>query len=285
MIGIILSLVAMLVISAVIYLIVRTSRECTSWWVMRMKAITARLNKVHPAKLGIGFLVMIFVELGVILLVVKIWPDAIKGLYIFCTVNTTFVVITLWLDKYMKWMGKYPWLIIRLALSIFSGISWIIFPEWIAYNIVGVIGGIAFLSLFPALQFKRALAIGICIIIYDVVGVYITGWIIQLASGLNFVPPAVILIPSALDTAAPHIMMLGLGDIIFGGVMLSMSRLYGAEKQAFLGYGIGLSMAYALAKITNHGVPATMFIIPVMLLMVWWTIKRNNPALVGSLLK
>jgi hypothetical protein len=214
----------------------------------------------------ICFLVLIFTELAVILWVMVVCPWAIKGLYIFCTANTTFVVLSLWLDRFTKWLGKYPWVAIKVVVSIVIGFSWLFLTDWIMYDIIGVIGAVAFLSLFPALDFKRMLALGGAMVIYDIIGVYGPGgWIVMLAGGMNFLPPAVLVVPSALAVSAPTIMMLGLGDVIVGGVILITAGLYKAKWAAFAGYVLAIAGAYTLVKVTGHAVPATMFIIPIML--------------------
>ncbi len=269
-----------LAVSLAIFQIAKTSHECSSYWVNKMVQMTKRLNQLPPLVLAVGFVALIFVELGLIILVLRSYAGAIKGLFVFATFNCIFIILTLWLDKVLKVMGKYPWLIVRLLVSAFVSLSWLLFPgEWAIYNLVGIIGGIALLSIFPSLTFKRALALGVGIIVYDIVGVYVTGWIVQLAGGLNFLPPAVIIIPAIITnaaTAAPNLMMIGIGDIFFGGILMATARIYGAEKQAFLGYSLAIVGAYAMAKITSHGVPATMFIVPLMLLAIWLVAKSRK---------
>lgn len=280
------ALIEILLVSLLIFFIVRTSHECSSYWVNRMKEMTKKLNQLPPLVLAVGFVALIFVELGIIIFVLQAYANAIKGLFVFATFNCTFIVLTLWLDKYLKGMGKYPWLILRLLISAFVSVSWLFFPgEWVIYNLVGSIGGIALLSIFPSLSFKRALALGFGIVLYDIVGVYVTGWIVQLAGGLNFLPPAVIIIPAIVTdavNAAPNLMMIGIGDIFFGGILMATARLYKAEKFAFIGYSVAITGAYAMAKITGHGVPATMFIVPLMLLAVWLAVKLKKDDLAMS---
>lgn len=268
-------LALMIVISGVVYLIAGKSHETTSWWVSRLKSLSSKLINVHPLLLGFCFVALIFTELGLILLLMKYAPLAVKALYIFSTANIAFVVLTLFLDR----QGRgWSWTVVKIVLSILMGLSWIVFPEWYVYNIVGVICAIGFLQLFPELKFKSALALGLAIITYDIIGVYVTGWIILLVNGLSFVPPAVIYIPAAIKSATAGMSMIGLGDIIIGGMMLLMARRYGATIPAFAGYSVGVTMSFALAVLTSHGVPATMFIVPAMLLFVWISVRwSHNP--------
>jgi len=267
----------MIVISGVIYLIAGKSHETGSWWVSRLKTLSEKLTNVHPILLGVGFVALIFVELGGILLLMKYFPLAVKGLYIFSTANIAFVVISLWFDRPNQ---NATWTIVKIFLSCAVGFSWILFPEWFVYNLVGFICAIGFLQLFPSLKFKSAMAIGIAIIVYDIIGVYVTGWIILLVKGLSFVPPAVIYIPAAIKVSTSGMSMIGLGDIIIGGMMLLMAKRYDAQVPAFIGYALGgVTLAYVLAVLTGHGVPATMFIVPAMLLFVWLKAKQSqNPA-------
>jgi len=266
----------MIVASGAIYLIAGKGREVNSSWVSRLKSLSGKLSNVNPIILGIGFVALIFAELGVILLLMKFSPFAVKALYIFSTANIAFVVISIWFDRPNQ---KVTWTIVKIFLSCAVGFSWILFPEWFVYNLVGFVCAIGFLQLFPSLKFKSALALGLAIIIYDIVGVYGTGWIILLVKGLTFVPPAVIYIPAALKAATTGMSMIGLGDIIIGGIMLLMAKRYGVVVPAFCGYTLGVTASYVLAVLTSYAAPATMFIVPVMLLTVWLSAKHNqNPA-------
>lgn len=269
-------LALMIVISGAIYVVAGKSHETSSWWVSRLKSLSGKLANVHPIWLGLGFLSLIFIELGAIIWLMQTVPWAVKALYVFSTANIAFVVLTLFFDR----PGRgWSWTVLKIALSILMGLSWIAFPEWYVYNFVGVICAIGFLQLFPSLKYKSALVLGMAIIIYDIVGVYWTGWIILLVKGLTFVPPAVIYIPAALKAATAGMSMIGLGDIIIGGMLLLMARRYNATLPAFGGYALGVTLSYALAVLTGHGVPATMFIVPAMLLLVWLKARRSqNPA-------
>lgn len=269
-----------ILVSLVIFSIASNSRETKSWWVGRLREMAHRIKKTNPIKLGLLFFLMILLELSIILWIAVRAPWVIKGLYIFATFSTAFVVITLWLDNLMGKWGKY-WLIIRLVVSALIAVSWLIFPDWVVYDIIGFIGGIAFLSLFPSLTFKQMLFIGAAMVTYDILGVYITGWIVQLVSSIGFMPPAVVIIPQAVSAGAPNLMMIGLGDIITGGVMISMAKQYHAEKWAFLAYCLAIAAAYVVAVLTNHGVPATMYIIPMMLGTVY-LYRRSHGVLLSA---
>lgn len=268
--------VVVVAISLAIFMISSQSQETSSWWVNKLKQMASSIKNTSPLKLGLGFIFLIFTELAIILYVAKVAPWAIKGLYIFASFNTTLVVITLWLEKYFKKYGSF-WIFAQLLVSALAAISWIIFPDWVALNIVGAIGGVAFLSLFPQLSFVHILSLGIAMITYDVVGVYATGWIVQLVSNIGFTPPAVIIIPTSINVDAPRLMMIGLGDIITGGIMLGAARLYKAERPAFLAYCLAIATAYIVAITTNQGVPATMYIIPFMVCIIGAATQENPP--------
>ncbi|HCQ31589.1 TPA: hypothetical protein DIU27_04375 [Candidatus Collierbacteria bacterium] len=275
----VIKLILMIVISGVVYVIAMKSHETTSWWVSRLMKLSGKLADIHPFWLCLGFLVLIFFELGMIIWLMKVAPWAVKVIYIFSTANIAFVVLSLWMDNRMGGILGVWWTILKVLSSIALGVSWIIYPAWFVYNLVGIICGVGFLQLFPSLKFKSALALGMAIIIYDIVGVYWTDWIILLVKGLSFVPPAVIYIPAALKASTAGMSMIGLGDIIIGGMMLLMARRYDATKHAFAGYALGVTLSFALAVLTSHGVPATMFIVPLMLLFVRHSAKRSqNPA-------
>ncbi|KKT28968.1 MAG: hypothetical protein UW16_C0040G0002 [Microgenomates group bacterium GW2011_GWC1_44_10] len=270
----------MILVSGAVYQMANKAHEPTSWWVLRLKNLSDRLISLHPFWLFFGFIILIFSELGFIIWLMKTAPWAVKFLYIFATANISFVVISLWMDERMSVFNTWRWTLIKILSSLSLGVSWIIYPAWFVYNLVGIICGIGFLQLFPSLKYKSALAIGIAIIVYDIIGVYVTGWIILLVKGLSFVPPVVIYIPAAIKVSTSGMSMIGLGDIIIGGMMLLMAKRYDAQVPAFIGYALGgVTLAYVLAVLTGHGVPATMFIVPAMLLFVWLKAKQSqNPA-------
>ncbi len=284
-------LIPMIAVSGLIYLITFEGRECTSWWILRLKKMTDNLKQVHPILLGLYLLVMLFGLLWLVLQVGKIWPDTIKGLYVFCTANTAYVVISLWLDRIMSPL-KYWFTVIKVVTSIAIGLSWLYFPEQIVYNLVGVMGAISFLYIFPALSFKHLLGLGVGMVVYDIVGVYVSGWIIEFVRGLTFVPPAVIIVPMVIQAVSAQVsttmsntMIIGLGDIIIGGIFLSSAKLYNAEKAAFVGYCFGILGALLLAILSNHSVPATMFIIPAMLFAIWLSVRYQRSEAMENLLK
>ncbi|NTU61263.1 MAG: hypothetical protein HGA95_02910 [Caldiserica bacterium] len=269
----IIKFILMIAVSGLVFLLASKAHQSASWWVSRLKGISAKLGDINPIWLGIGFFVLLFAELAGILWLMNQSPWAVKALYVFSTANIGFIVLSLWLDKPNQ---KVAWTIAKIVLSCAFGSIWLIAPQWFVYNVVGVVCAIGFLQLFPSLKFKSALALGLAIIVYDIVGVYLTGWIVSLVQGLTFVPPAVIYIPNALSSASSGMTVIGLGDIIIGGMMLLMAQRYGATKIAFLSYCLGVGLSYGLAILTSHGVPATMFIMPAMLLFTWLAAKYSK---------
>lgn len=261
----ILPLIAMILVSLAIYVIVNQSQETTSGWVIRLRQITIKMTSYSPLKVGFVFTVFIFFELVTLIYLFKMYPWLIKMLYEVCIANVSFVALSLWFDRIFH--GKI-YTFIKIILSIALGVSWVYYPHWAVYNIVGVLGAVAFISLFPALDYARMTAIGVGIVIYDIVGVYVTGWIVDLVRGFTFTPPAAVMIPTQIS-ANPHIMIIGLGDIIIGGLILNMAKKYSSYIEALFAYFISIIFSYLLAYTTKQPVPATIFIVPIMLLAVW----------------
>jgi len=257
----------MILSSAIVFLLLdRSDSGKSSSWITRLKRLSSPIAKLHPIVIGFAFFALISFELWLIIKIFIYNPTIIKYLYIFSITNVSFVSLSLWLDQY--WQNQKIFQLLKLTASVVLGFSWVYYPEWFIYNVVGILGAVAFVSVFPSLNYWRMYAIGIAIVIYDVLGVYITGWIIDLVRGFTFTPPAVIMIPTTISSD-PHIMVIGLGDIIIGALFLKLARQYNLSMQAFVSYSLAIILSYILAISTNHGVPATIFICPLMLLSIW----------------
>lgn len=269
----ILTLLLMLFASLVVFYIIQISDETQSTWVKKLINLSKPISKTNPVALFAGFFVYISLMLWLVLNLFQYNPNIVKAIYVFSMWNVSFTSLSLWLDKY--WSGnKYSLALKVIASTVFS-VSWVYYPAWFVYNTVGVLGAVAFVTVFPRLDYKRVYAVGLAIVIYDILGVYILGWIIELVRGFTFTPPAVLMIPTETGHS-PHVMIIGLGDIIIGALFIKMAKQYKSLDIAVLGYLVSIILAYLLAISSNHPVPATIFISPIMLLVIWVNARKQG---------
>lgn len=263
------------VIFQALTIVVLAGRNTSSSWAIKLRQLLVRLLKVRPAFLTIGLPVLALTEVFLIVSVARIWPNVTTLLFAFSITMAVFTTITSVFYSRLVVFGKWFWGLCLIAALSF-GLGWIVQSNLTINNLTAVIAAIGLLIILPKLRPATVSAISIGVVVYDILGVWVTGLIVTLAFGLPITPPALIKVPvPALDGA--RFAVLGLGDFAFG-IMIALSmidRKQGLVRPSIL-FFLAIVLAYLLVLITKGPVPATVTIVPVMLVGMWWGIWRQK---------
>jgi len=115
-------------------------------------------------------------------------------------------------------------------------------------------------------RLSRLMIFMVAIVLFDIVGVFVTGLIPKVALGFSFIPPMLILVPlNPLKLNMDFIALLGIGDILFSGLVIGYGAQYKIGKWLCVAYAIGLLITFLLL-IPLTTLPAMMILAPVLLL-------------------
>lgn len=92
----------------------------------------------------------------------------------------------------------------------------------------------------------------------------------DIAMGMNYSPPGLVMVPENIfSPLAPIVGLLGVGDIVIPGMAILSASWMRLEKEAILGFALGLLATFLLLIIVQRPVPATITLNPVMLLTIF----------------
>jgi|GEM_PF-2750541 len=165
-------------------------------------------------------------------------------------------------------------------------LAWAIWQGWLLVDLLAVLLVLLLLlALQPRLSFLR-LSVSLALLagLYDAVQVYGTGNMAHVAqqvsnlhsaSGKSVRLPLLLIIPSGWSGGAPPTAELGVGDLVISGLLVIVAAraaqrscqpaLYWA---ALGGFVCGLLGAWLAVRLTDSGQPATIYLVPAIVLAV-----------------
>jgi presenilin-like A22 family membrane protease len=156
-------------------------------------------------------------------------------------------------------------------------------PNWATENAFTLVVIMMLLVLFRKVPTKVVLAIFAGLMLYDVVGVFVTGQMIELADGaVKADLPLLLQIPSGLALNSPPATVLGAGDVIIPGLLVMVAAREAQRTGIALlkiatlaGYAVGLACAYVALTMSESPQPALIYLVPcttaALLLTAWRT--------------
>ena len=153
-----------------------------------------------------------------------------------------------------KLVALFTW-----VMSVFLGIAWFMYPIWWTYDVLAFIVGINAVKAIAPVNLRYLLYFMIGILLYDVWGVFLSQDIVEVVqktaevSGIS--PPAVVLVPFTNR-------MLGVGDIVFPGLVIVSVIKSQIATFAFIGFGAGLAMTLFIFYVSGTPLPALLFLMP-----------------------
>ena len=120
--------------------------------------------------------------------------------------------------------------------------------------------------MFGNMRIRYLFALLLPIIVYDVWGVFTTKMIVDVAQGISFPIPGLIYVPqSPLDPLSPVVGGLGIGDVFYMGLVMSVAKNHKLYKWALLGFVVALLITLSVCIAAQQALPATLFLNPLML--------------------
>ncbi|XP_044499210.1 signal peptide peptidase-like 2 isoform X1 [Mangifera indica] len=175
--------------------------------------------------------------------------------------------------------------LVVLLFCVAFAVVWAVYRQasysWVGQDILGICLMITVLQIARLPNIKVASVLLCCAFVYDIFWVFLSPLIfhesvmIAVARGDNSGGesiPMLLRVPRLFDPWGGYD-MIGFGDILFPGLLISFARRYdkankkGLLKGYFLwltiGYGIGLFLTYlALYLMNGHGQPALLYLVP-----------------------
>jgi len=161
---------------------------------------------------------------------------------------------------------------------------WLNNPNWLINNFIAAILMLNALIFFPRISIKTLILFSLALFCYDMIAVYFMDIMVKTATmALANDIPLLITIPKSLSLSEEgRIFALGLGDIVFPGILIkeeicrakesALPRIMGLPLMPtvlLIGYVIGLFLAGLTRFITQSPQPALVFIVPAMLILLF----------------
>ncbi len=180
----------------------------------------------------------------------------------------------------------YPHIYSLIFAAAVSGI-WFFYPHWITTSVVSLFTAFFALIILKEISFKEALILSLAVILYDVSMVFLSGFMEEVAESAGTTPIGMSLPPALLFT---KVKMIGLGDIILPGILImaafreaKIRSLPALPFGAIAGYFFGMVLAVTALNVFNFSQPATLYLIPGVLLGFWIALLINRVPLLTVL--
>jgi hypothetical protein len=184
--------------------------------------------------------------------------------------------------------SSYP----RMYSFLFAGLissTWFFYPHWIITDAVAYLSSVFVLILFKEMTMKQAAVISLAVILFDTSMVFFSGFMQEFAIGSGLeATPMVFLVNDAPSFIG--ISMIGLGDIIFPGIIImaifreaKIRSLPSLPVAAIIGYFYGLVVTVIVYSIFHSPQPATLYLIPGVLLGFWVALLVNRVPMLSVL--
>lgn len=249
------------------------------------RTIVKQLRYGQSLQLNISakkFALVVFTEFTLILvglwLLSRITPSVMQYIFAWCVAGE-FALLTYATGVFHQIPNKA----VRLGVVLISGfvssvlgLSWLFAPTWAIYLMLATLIGYIILSQIGIIRLRYVVAGLIAVSLYDFFGVWgssaivgPTGMIGQIALGMSFTPPGMILIPK--DIFAPLSLAtiggIGVGDIVVPGVAVLAASRFHLEIEAIIGFAVGV-LGILLLLLIVRPVPATILLNPSVLLAI-----------------
>lgn len=175
------------------------------------------------------------------------------------------------------------WKYAAIAVFALATVAWVLWPGWLTIDVLAALLGVGLLAnaVHACISFRFAITFSGAMFLYDILHVYVTGWMHGImAPTYEEQSPLLLIMPQSLSLEAGTLNLLGLGDILVPGFIILtaavlayrrgvMSLLYGG----LAGYAVGLSIAGLLYYVFQTAQPALISLYPCtvgsILLVAW----------------
>lgn len=161
-------------------------------------------------------------------------------------------------------------------------VAWLFSQNWLTMSLMTIIMLVPSLVIFgsgkvlPSGTFRTYAFVGIAAMVYDILAVYVTDFMQQMAAGVQANGlPGMIIYPRSLAFDAPPAVSLGGGDIIIPALIVLAAWALGIKYSLPLlgwagiaGYFVGLVVASVVVVTTRSMQPALVFLCPSVILAV-----------------
>lgn len=158
------------------------------------------------------------------------------------------------------------------------GLTWIFVPIWPIYSMIAFLVGYIMLSQVGVLRLRYVFALLIASALYDLWGVWGSALVIgnqsgiigEIALGMNFTPPGMIIVPQNIlaPWSTASIGKLGIGDVVIPGFAVLAASRFHLEKETIVGFAVGLLLTLAVLVLIRRPMPATILLNPSVLLAI-----------------
>lgn len=213
--------------------------------------------------IALFFTAILFVH--VILLKAKISP--LKPMSIYCSLVVIWTLVRSILE--LMQVKKFGWLL-KISLPLLITYSWIYFPNYLTINLTAFLMALWLLIQLRNISLIHLIPFLIGILIYDAVAVFKTEMMQAVAKfAVDRSLPMLFIVPTSFSLASPKFFGLGLGDVIFPGLIIMIgirkARYYKNKLLGILpviGYIVGLLITLVALFLTKFPQPATIYLFP-----------------------
>ncbi len=173
---------------------------------------------------------------------------------------------------------------LAVLLVTFLGVSYALNPTWLVSNVLTVAMAAFAIRLLSSVPLKLLGLVFVSTFIYDIVHVYITGYMIETATQVmnSEVPGPLFRAPASLSNlglAGNSGSVLGAGDVIIPGILVMKGIQLGIKSQMILAYMIGLVAAFVILITTGMPVPALITLLPITFVTLITLAKKRKLAI------
>ena len=259
-------------------------------------ALTGMRALSNNPKIGLlcsAIVVAVFMSI-VLALAVYIYPRSTNSSVDMYALSVFATLFILFHSIYGKTIKKRKWagLVFVTELALAYGCTRLMsyHRNWLMNDICMLLGGIAMLEGFKRITLKQAIVLCFGIMMYDVIAVFGSGHMLELAklsdsspvspdgSSTNIVFGALV-IPDKLSISAKSLFMIGLGDIVTPGLLImSAYKLYTIRglNYAVIGYCLGMIVSTIALICFEKAQPATIYLIPCTLIGIWFASGKQS---------
>lgn len=193
-------------------------------------------------------------------------------LFVFITAASTWRFLTLpYIHRHIAGLSSHKWvsIAVKAVLATIVAVSWLVVPTWITYDLVFFLIAFGALATIGPIRPINIVIVCLCMIGFDIWGVFMSGFIKDIAFESSFTPPVVLMIPdNPLNLGIEEVAGMGLGDVMFAGAIFLTANKHRYGGTAITGFAVAILATLLFSALIQSAVPALLTIVPIMFLFI-----------------
>lgn len=184
-------------------------------------------------------------------------------LLLFAVLDTARITLSKRLLVKMDWKQNSIGSLLFFIGFVFCSFFWFFTLSWLSYDLVGFFLIYGVLSYTSSIRIRSILLFFAGFTLYDILGVFVTGFIQKAVMEGAIFPPLLFIVPQYfLNLQSPYLALLGFGDVILSGLVVMTAKKYDLQYWVMGGFLVGLFLSFLLTFVISTGVPATITLTP-----------------------